>query len=182
MINIRISKSTDQSAIPFRLDRSLDASEELQHVDVLLEKAAREVLRHAGTTPDVEVTLVLTGDAQLRKLNHDFLGVDSPTDVLAFPGGETDPDTGSLYLGDVVISYQRARVQAGAAKHTLGEELQLLVVHGLLHLLGYDHVDEESKTAMWEMQNDILLRINSMGGVLEADRPDYSMEENESFH
>jgi probable rRNA maturation factor len=150
----------------------MDTSEGPHQLEDLLEKAAREVLKYAGTAPEVETTLVLTGDAQLRRLNRDFLGVDSPTDVLAFPGGETDPDSGSLYLGDVVISYQRAQKQAAVAKHSIGDELQLLVVHGLLHLLGYDHTDEESKTAMWRLQNDILRGIDNTVGTYEADGPD----------
>jgi len=171
VINIRISTPTDQSVISYQLDQSLYFPEGPHQVEALLEKAAREALNHAGTTPDVEVTLVLTGDAQLRKLNRDFLGVDSPTDVLAFSGGETDPDTGGLYLGDVVISYDRALDQAAAMKHSIGDELQLLVVHGLLHLLGYDHADKESKSAMWRMQSEILLRINSVAGTRNADQP-----------
>ncbi len=172
MISIRISTSFDQSIIPGYLSKYTKASESSDQLKILLEKAAYEVLKHTGTTPEVEATLVLTGDAQLRRLNRDFLGIDAPTDVLAFPAGETDPDTGSPYLGDVVISYQRARVQANAAKHSIVDELQLLVVHGLLHLLGYDHADEKSKAAMWGLQNDILQRIDSVGGSLEANKHD----------
>jgi probable rRNA maturation factor len=169
VINVRISTPTDWSVVPGGLHRSIETSKGLHQLAELLEKAAREVLKYTGTNSEVETTLVLTGDAQIRQLNRDFLGIDSPTDVLAFPGGETDPDSGSLYLGDVVISYQRAKIQAAAAQHSIGDELRLLVVHGLLHLLGYDHADEESKTAMWDLQNVILQRINETDGIYEAD-------------
>lgn len=172
MINIRISTPVERLRKTPHTDQTLDVPGTSHPLEVLLEKAVREALDYAGADPDVEVTLVLTGDTQLRKLNRDFLGIDSFTDVLAFSGGDADPDTGALYLGDVIISYQRARKQAAAAKHSIGDELKLLAVHGLLHLLGYDHTDSESETAMWRVQNEILLRISSMAENQKANRSD----------
>ena len=74
--------------------------------------------------------------------------MDQVTDVLAFPDGSENPENGLLYLGDVVIAYPFAALQAHEAGHSPGDEIQLLVVHGLLHLLGYDHHgrEEESRT------------------------------------
>ena len=125
----------------------------------LLENAARQVLVETGSCLDLELTLVLTDDAQLHALNRQFLGVDEPTDVLAFPAGETDPDSHKPYLGDVIISYSHAVAQAAIGGHSIEEELQLLVVHGVLHLLGYDHMQEKEKAAMWAAQKNILIRL-----------------------
>ena len=106
-----------------------------------------------------DVAVVLTDDEQLRELNHRYLGVDAATDVLSFPSGETDPDTGEIYLGDVVISIPRAEVQATAAGHQLEAEVQLLVVHGVLHLLGYDHAEATGKADMWAAQGRALTAL-----------------------
>lgn len=125
----------------------------------LLEKTAQAVLDHQLAAPGTEVTVVVSDDAQLQQLNRQFLGVDAATDVLSFPAGFIDPDSGAPYLGDVLISYPRAETQASAAGHTVENELQLLVVHGLLHLLGHDHLEEEDKARMWAAQAEILERL-----------------------
>jgi probable rRNA maturation factor len=125
----------------------------------LLERAARFTLELEPAHSNADMTIVLTDDRQLHELNLDYLGVDAPTDVLSFPASESDPETGSTYLGDVVISIPRAAEQAQAAGHPLEAEVQLLVVHGTLHLLGYDHVTAEEKARMWEEQAKVLERI-----------------------
>ncbi len=181
MINIQISSSINKSGLPHHPDRTSGAPIDPGKLEALLERTASEVLRYSGNPPEVEVTLVITGDDQLRELNRDFRGIDSPTDVLAFPGGDKDLDTGSLYLGDVIISYQHARVQSVSARHSIEDELRLLVVHGMLHLLGYDHTDEASKKAMWRTQDDILLRTDLTAGIPNADNPDFSVKD-ESLH
>lgn len=122
----------------------------------LLERAAQAALRHESEAPEVELSIVLTDNARLHELNLNYLGVDSPTDVLSFPASETDPDTGTRYLGDILISVPRAQAQAEAAGHPLESEVQLLVVHGVLHLLGHDHAEPEEKDRMWKAQSEIL--------------------------
>ncbi len=87
-------------------------------------------------------------------------GIEAPTDVLSFPDGDIDPDTGEPYLGDILISFPRAEVQAGTSNHSIEQELQLLVVHGVLHLLGYDHAEPESKERMWAAQEEIFARLD----------------------
>jgi probable rRNA maturation factor len=126
----------------------------------VLEKAACQALEYAEQA-SADLTLVLTGDARLQELNRQFLGIDASTDVLSFPAGDVDPESQSLYLGDVIISYLRAQDQAARAKnpHPVNDELQLLVVHGVLHLLGYDHVEAGEKAAMWAAQVEILERL-----------------------
>lgn len=120
----------------------------------LVEEAACAVLTHQSAHGDL--TVVLTDDAQLHRLNRDYLGVDAPTDVLSFPASEPDPETDTYYLGDILISAPRAARQAEAAGHPLESEVRLLVVHGVLHLLGHDHTDSQEKAEMWSVQAEIL--------------------------
>ncbi len=126
----------------------------------LLERAARYTLELiAPEKIDADITIVLTDDKQLHELNKEFLDVDSPTDVLSFPASEPDPETGSVYLGDILISIPRAAQQAQSAGHPLEAEVQLLTVHGTLHLLGFDHASDEEKAVMWNEQAKVLERI-----------------------
>ena len=117
----------------------------------LLERAARSVLDPCGLS-DADLTIVIVDDARIQALNRDFLGHDAPTDVLSFPADEPDPETGRRYLGDVVISFARAKDQARARGHVVEAEMQLLVVHGVLHLLGHDHAGAGEKERMWDAQ------------------------------
>ena len=119
-----------------------------------IKQAAQAALKHRSA--EGELTIVLTDDAQLKKLNRNYLGVDAATDVLSFPASEADPETGTRYLGDILISIPRADQQARSAGHSLESEVQLLVIHGVLHLLGYDHADAEEKANMWKVQAEVL--------------------------
>jgi probable rRNA maturation factor len=123
----------------------------------MLERAALAVLAHQSANGDL--TIVLTDDAQMHELNRDYLGIDAPTDVLSFPASETDPENARRYLGDILISVQRANEQARAAGHALAAEVQLLAVHGTLHLLGYDHAEADEKARMWKAQAEVLERL-----------------------
>lgn len=129
----------------------------------LIERAAKAALSHEAVNGDL--TVVLSDDAQLRELNCTYLGVDEPTDVLSFPASETDPETGARYLGDILISVPRAEAQARLAGHALEAEVQLLVAHGVLHLLGYDHTEPGEKSKMWTAQAEILESIGLPGIV-----------------
>lgn len=102
------------------------------------------------------MTLKFVSDAEMARLNHRFRGVVGPTDVLSFPGGIP------RWLGDVVIARGVARRQAVAAGHGLGTELRVLALHGLLHLLGYDHDQDDGQMAKLEM------RLRRKGGLLEG--------------
>jgi probable rRNA maturation factor len=132
---------------------------EIPFPEDLLERAARAALEHESQSVDVELSIILTNDARLHELNLNYLGVDAPTDVLSFPSSETDPETGAQYIGDILISIPRARAQAEAAGHLLEAEVQLLVVHGILHLLGHDHAEPEEKVRMWNAQAEVLNRL-----------------------
>lgn len=117
-------------------------------------------LRAEGLTEIPDLAVVITDDDAIRALNRDFRGVDEPTDVLAFgeeaPGPFVLAPDEPLYLGDVVISLERAQAQAEERGGFVKAELQLLLVHGILHLLGYDHADEEGRKEMWARQEAIL--------------------------
>ncbi len=127
-----------------------------------LRAVVEAALRHEGTTGDV--TLVITDDKGIHSLNREFRDVDAPTDVLAFGAQEetekfvSAPEAGN-YLGDVIVSYPRAVAQAAEQGHSTEEELALLIVHGVLHLLGYDHTTQEEKAIMWARQEAILKQI-----------------------
>ena len=141
----------------------LETSLDLPFDIALLEQAALAALGYQST--DGDLTLVLTDDDQLHRLNRDFLGVDAPTDVLSFPASETDPETGACYLGDILLSIPRAAAQARAAGHPLADEARLLVVHGVLHLLGHDHAEADEKARMWKAQAEILENLG-LGHVM----------------
>ncbi|MCL4257331.1 MAG: rRNA maturation RNase YbeY [Anaerolineales bacterium] len=137
-----------------------------------LKQAVQATLQHQRA-PQAELTVVLTGDARLRALNRQYRGMDKPTDVLSFGDIDQLSESGNLYLGDVVISVPRARAQAKAAGHSLHAELQLLAVHGALHLLGHDHASPAQRRKMWAAQDAILdeLGLEIRSAELEA-RPD----------
>lgn len=121
----------------------------------LLTQAAQAALDSSAAS-DSDLTLLLAGDEEIRLLNRDYLGSDSPTDVLSFPADEVDPESGHRYLGDVVVSLPRAAAQALARGHAVEAETQLLVVHGVLHLLGHDHANADGKDLMWQIQAQVL--------------------------
>lgn len=130
----------------------------------LLKEAAQATLDQQKVQSQVELTIALTGDAQLRALNLAFRKIDKPTDVLSFglePAVDNAPSEDRHYLGDVIISYPMARAQAKAGSHPVEAELQLLVVHGVLHLLGHDHYTPKEKAKMWKAQSTVLKRIGS---------------------
>ncbi len=141
----------------------------------ILRRAAGATLAQAGAAPATELTIVVTGDRRIRALNRQYLGEDRPTDVLAFPSaGPQAPfvaaPEAAAYLGDIILSYPRAREQAEAAGHPVEAELQLLVVHGVLHLLGYDHGGAEEKERMWAIQDQILRDLGLSISVRDEER------------
>ncbi len=128
----------------------------------LLTTAVHATLAHEAVSPPLELSLLLTHDEQIRQLNRDFRQEDKPTDVLSFPAGEAGPEMEEVvpYLGDIAIAVPYAARQAAQAGHDLAGELQLLAVHGVLHLLGYDHQEPEEKDEMWAAQTAVLAALN----------------------
>lgn len=122
-----------------------------------LEEIASSVLQHQEISPDSALSIVIDNSEKLRELNKQFRGIDAPTDVLSFPSGEIDPETGETYLGDIIISWEK--VQSQALQQTIECEMRLMVVHGILHLLGYDHATDTEQKRMWTIQDQILSRF-----------------------
>ena len=130
-----------------------------------LRRVVEAALRSECTSGQVAV--VITDDEGIQELNRDFLGNDEPTDVLAFSAQEeaegfvAAPEVDD-YLGDVIVSFPRAAAQAREAGHTTEKEMALLVIHGLLHLLGYDHAEEEERQGMWARQEALMAECRSL--------------------
>jgi len=108
---------------------------------------------------DAQVSIALENDQEVHNLNLQYRAVDSTTDVLSFEGGYPDPESGYFHLGDIIVSVPQTQKQAAAAKHPFKQELALLIVHGILHLKGYDHAEPQDKEIMWKEQDQILDKV-----------------------
>ena len=122
-----------------------------------LRTLAQQLLQAEGRGEDTEVSILLTDDEYIRILNRDYREIDAPTDVLSFSQveGEEIAGDGNL-LGDIVISVETAQRQAKEQGHSLEEEMRMLLAHGLLHLLGYDHAEPDDERVMFERQAELL--------------------------
>jgi probable rRNA maturation factor len=143
-------------AIAVHVDEDLESRVETE----LLCRAALQTLHDQQVESECELAVVVTDDETLRELNRRYRSVDAPTDVLAFAdetrGPFIDAPGEPRYLGDIVISFHRAAAHVAEAGHDVQAELQLLVVHGVLHLLGYDDQAEQPRAKMWRVQSRIL--------------------------
>ncbi len=149
-------------------------------LDVDYEKTAKEVavqvLEQEGCPYEAEVSLLLTSDEEIHHLNLQYRGIDRPTDVLSFPqidyekpgdfsraeeqeAGCFNPDTGELFLGDIIISLDKVKEQADCYGHGRRREFAFLVAHSMLHLLGYDHMTEEDAADMEARQSAVLQHL-----------------------
>ena len=125
---------------------------------------ARYALDEMGVNPLAELSILLVDTDYMTELNHRWMGSDGPTDVLAFPMDEGSVDHGPgevtgtepALLGDIVLCPEVAAKQAVTAGHTAADELHLLTVHGVLHLLGYDHAEPDEEREMFELQSRLL--------------------------
>lgn len=145
---------------------ALDDMTEVQATEIVTsvctEIANREDLAHAY----VSVTIV--DESQIRVLNRDYRARDAVTDVLSFallegdeePGVADSAEAEPQCLGDIVICWERVKAQAADYGHSIARELAFLTAHGMLHLLGYDHGDEESERAMFAVQEDVLQALS----------------------
>lgn len=120
--------------------------------------------RAAPRAAEGEVAIALVGDARMRALNRDYRDKDQATDVLSFPADPLDVVGDEPSLGDIVIATGVARRQARAAGHALGVELRVLALHGLLHLIGYDHESPDDRGRMARVE----ARLRRQGGLREG--------------
>lgn len=127
-------------------------------------EVVRCVLDEEHATSQYDLTVVFAGSDEVQRLNRDYRGVDSPTDVIAFymlqnrapdPSFPLPPDD-TIYLGDVVVCYPVAVEQAAEQGHPVKQELALLIIHGVLHLLGYDHEEPDEEIQMRSKESHIL--------------------------
>ena len=128
---------------------------------MLIRRCCHAVLELEKFEGPAEISVTFTDNAQIRKLNAQYRGIDSATDVLSFPMGEngvydTNMETGAKILGDVVISVEKAVEQSEAFGHSLQREIGYLTAHSVLHLLGYDHVENLEKVRMREKEELIM--------------------------
>ncbi|MEV0650866.1 rRNA maturation RNase YbeY [Phytomonospora sp. NPDC050363] len=131
--------------------------------DTILE-VARYALTEMGVNPLAELSILLVDEEYMTELNHRWMGGTGPTDVLAFPmdempvdrGPNSDEPASPALLGDVVLCPEVAEKQAAAAGHTAADEMHMLTVHGVLHILGYDHVEPDEAKRMFGLQGKLL--------------------------
>lgn len=138
-------------------ESGIDVSEEE------LISVARFVIDKMKVHPDAELSMVLLDTSSMADLHMRWMDLPGPTDVMSFPmdelepGGRPDaPDPGPAMLGDIVLCPEFAAKQAETAGHSLGHELALLTVHGVLHLLGYDHAEPDEEKEMFALQRELL--------------------------
>jgi probable rRNA maturation factor len=142
-----------------------------QALENLLGKTVLACLKQEVIRVACEINILLTDDESIRQINSQFRNIDAPTDVLSFPmaditkgrindvGNDSDPNEGLLIIGDIVISAETAKKQSEQYGHTLERELAFLTAHGMYHLLGYDHEDEQDEKEMMEKQETVLDKL-----------------------
>ena len=144
----------------------------------IIKKVIDAALDQESCPYEAEVSVTLTDAERVREINRDFRGIDRTTDVLSFPMAEYqkpadfsfleeeenfdcfNPETGELLLGDIILNVEKIREQAEAYGHSLVRELAFLTAHSMLHLFGYDHMEEEERLVMEQKQREIMEKIN----------------------
>jgi len=107
----------------------------------------------------ISVNISFVDEQEITRLNKQFRNYSEPTDVLSFEAGVIDPETGKIILGDIVICVPFVVNQSTFFKNNLNDEIKLMIIHGMLHLFGFDHENVQSKAEMWDYQNKILERL-----------------------
>lgn len=142
----------------------------------IIRKVINEALDYAECPYEAELNVILTDNESIHQINLETREIDRPTDVLSFPTLEYEepgdfsiisedsydfnPDTGELMLGDIVISVEKVEEQANAYGHSMERELGFLVAHSMLHLFGYDHMEDDERIVMEKKQEEVLQRCN----------------------
>ena len=142
----------------------------------IAEQVIDGALDFVGCPYEAEVNLLLTMNSEIHEMNLNFRDIDRPTDVLSFPmvdyeaPGEFDfledhdeyfnPETGELVFGDIVISKEKVISQAEEFGHSITREFAFLIAHSMLHLSGYDHIEEEERIVMEKLQNELMTKLN----------------------
>ena len=155
----------------YGLENETDAKFDFDVAEIY-KKAVDTVLDIEDCPYEAQVDLLITDDEGIREINREQRGIDAPTDVLSFPMVQYERaryfskledtedsfniETGELMLGDIVLSEDRIRVQAEEYGHSIKREFAFLIVHSMLHLIGYDHIEEDDRIVMEKRQKDIM--------------------------
>ncbi len=144
--------------IAIEADGWLDA---LPEAEAICRQAALAALADADLPEQAEVSLVLADDAEVQILNRDWRGKDAPTNVLSFPAMDDEPlpDDAPLLLGDVILAFETCLREAEEGGKSLADHVRHLVVHGVLHLIGFDHQDDDEAEAMETMETAVLAAL-----------------------
>jgi probable rRNA maturation factor len=133
-----------------------------------MQKLIESVLIKENLPPNIEMSLLITGQARIQELNKEYRGKDQPTDVLSFslaeqkegePEAFIGPPDGLLHMGEIIISYPQAVLQARESGHGIKKEMASLIIHGILHMLSYDHENKELALAMQAREREILEQL-----------------------
>ena len=144
--------------------------------ETVVKKVVEGCLDYEECPYEAEVSVMFTNDEEIRQINKEYREIDTPTDVLSFPSNEYDtpgdfskledmvadcfhPETGELMLGDIVISVDRAELQAMEYGHSMEREVAFLTAHSMFHLFGYDHMEDNDRISMEEKQNSVLEKL-----------------------
>ena len=157
------------------IDNKYDNKIEIDYKDIA-SKVIEEAEKYVQCPYECEVNLLITNNSEVQSLNNSKREINSPTDVLSFPAIEFEspadfskvekdtfnfnPETGELVLGDIVISYDKVLEQAKEYNHSQIREFAFLIAHSMLHLFGYDHIDDEERKFMESDQESILNNLN----------------------
>lgn len=154
------------------IENSQDRVEISRELEDTLKRVCEKTLSYEKCDFNAEISISIVDNEEIKRLNYEFRGKDMPTDVLSFPilefdqdrniiDSEFDTDGENIVLGDIVISAERAKEQAKSFGHSFLREVSFLTVHSMLHLLGYDHVDDpEGEREMCRKQEEILRLLN----------------------
>jgi probable rRNA maturation factor len=144
--------------------------------ETLVKQVIEACMDYEDCPYEAEVNVLFTDDEEIRQINKEYRDIDSPTDVLSFPNNEFEvpgdfsnleddiagsfhPETGELLLGDIVISVDRAKLQAEEYRHSLEREIAFLTAHSMFHLFGYDHMEDNERVIMEDKQKEVLDKL-----------------------
>ncbi|NLN41469.1 MAG: rRNA maturation RNase YbeY [Clostridiales bacterium] len=162
--------------IIIEIDNNQDKIEITQDTEKLIYNSIKKVLDIEEFHLKAMVDIILVDNQDIRKINSEYRGVDKATDVLSFPildlksgqksldvntfNNDIDPDSGAIILGDIIVSMEKVKEQAEEYGHSFERELGFLIVHGMLHLLGYDHMTEDDRNKMRSKEEAVLKALN----------------------
>lgn len=148
------------------IDNRQDKIEIKDNINNIIENVIEEVLIYEDKSLDCEISISFVDNEEIKELNREYRGIDRETDVLSFPMEDDFSVGGPILLGDIIISIEKAYDQAEEFGHSLFREIAYLTAHSMLHLLGYDHMEDGEKDIMRQKEKDIMKKMR----IFKADR------------